>query len=774
MAYFVRPSVVLAPYLTKFLIDTTHGFFSSLMSIGESNYEWEEEQDWVIVPTDWWRTPYTAVSWIYLQHPTGGKNSQPRQFRGSLFLRSLSLGIVTSAQKRPSYGKERRREGETTLNIDLVGVKGALESVVKYERNVGFYFETSSENQSHEQESFLALDLVSRAIEEEDTRIHKERWNELLEDLLHSPLQDANDSDDSSELGASCSSIGDLIQSTSRLSSIDFSSSECSVDSQAMPSTPRAKSSLHHHVEIKDLSPTESLSGRDDHHSFSRSLSASASSFIPSLSFHPYSNEESNQFPSLEDSLTVSSKLSNFTFPTLNVPISSTISIPSVKLRKDSDGFFTEETTNTTPISLLPPFLQESSHRSNRSRKSRTREIVDRLRSESVPNDNGSSTSQNFWNGTSPKYASYSPSPLLDEFALEKPAMSRRSASEDGSSNHRQQHWPSLSTTSLSSSASTSESVTTSRFSTPEADDDDGWIDINQHLALSPGEKSKRTRELFLALTRRRTDSISSEGLVSPSTNLANENSDGGREVNVALSESSLSSLPKTFHAKRETAKTLLSPSQTAGSGVVIPGTGWIENPSVTHVPVSRTQKEKISKKETRHRRKSSAHNQNYNLGQTPSWGRGSVFQHPMSHPLNPQHHLPLTSFQPTSNPSHTRPHHSHILPSNAASAAPMPYVFSPYPPVAIPVTTLPYPATYNVMHVPTPYAMSVAQPFITPPATAGSAGYGQVHVNSLSTLKGSSVTAANMLASVACAPMSVSVGPGHGATSAKVSSGSW
>ena len=732
----------------------------------------------MIVPTDWWRTPYNAVSWIYLHNSAGDKKPQ---YRGSLFLRPLSLRTVTSAQKRPSYSKERGRDDDITLNIDLVGVKAALESVVKYERNVGFYVETLPGIQPHELEPFLALDLLSRVIDEEDTRIHKERWNELLEDLMHSPLQEINDSDESSELATSCSSLGDLVQSTSTLSSLDLTSSECSVESQAMPSTPKAKSSSHHHVEIRDLSPTGSLSGGD--HTFSRSLSASASSFIPSLSFQPYLNDESVQFPSLKDSLTVSANLSNFTFPTLNVPVSSFMSVPSVKLRKDSDGFFTEESPNTTPTSLLPPFLQESSHRINRTRKSRTREIVDRLRSESVPNEEDGSTNQTLWNGISPKYASYSPSPLLDDSALEKRTTPRRSVSEDGSSNHRHQHWPSLSTTSLSASgsASTSVSVTTSRFSTPEAEDDDGWIDVTRptHLASSPCEKSKRTRELFLALTRRRTDSVSSEGVTSPSTNLAVEGFDTCRQSDIILSESSLPSPKTPSCANKESAKTVPTPSHSAVTGAVASGNGWIERPSRDFF--SKPQKEKTSKKEALHRRKSSAHNHNYtSLGQSPSWGRGSTFQHPPPHPLNhgqPQHHLPLTPFQPASIPSHTHsqglshPHpHPLALPSNAAGPSgltPMPYVFGPYPvamPVGVPMSSVPYPAAYNVMHVPTPYAMPMTQPYITPPATS----YGQVHVNSISTMKGPAVSMNSGI------PMPVPVGTGYGGTRGKISSGSW
>ena len=87
-----------------------------------------------------------------------------------------------------------------------------------------------------------------------------------------------------------------------------------------------------------------------------------------------------------------------------------------------------------------------------------------------------------------------------------------------------------------------------------------------------------------------------------------------------------------------------------------------------------------------------------------------------------------------------------------------MPYVFGLYPvtmPVAVPMSSVPHLAAYNVMYVPTPYAMPITQPYTTPPAMT----YRQVHVNSILTMKGPAV---NMNTSVTGIPMPVLVGTGY------------
>lgn len=651
---------------------------------------------------------------------------------------------VTGRRQPPSSMDEVGGHGDTALNIELVGVKAALDAVVAYERSVGFYYQTFPKIEPEELESLIALSLSTKIVDVEDTLIHQVRWQELLVDLMHSPLpESSSDSEETSELAASSSSIGDsLLHSTSTLSSLDLTSSEGSLESQPMPSTPRAKSSLHHSIEVKDTSPTGSI-----RISPNRSLSALASSFIPTSS-----RSSSNDNPPFlqEPSRTAPkhSSFADFVFPSLNPSMSASTSSTSARLKKDSEGFFSEESSNATPTSLLPSFLQESSQRSIRSRKSRTREIVDRLRSESVPNEERACNLHKGRNAVSPKYASYSPSPqLLDDFALSliKP---RRSVSEDGSGEQRQ-HRQTVSMTSFSASASASTS--TSRLSTPEMEDDDGWIDIGDPTTSrsSPDDKSKRTRELFLALTRRRTDSVSSDVLkemVNQSTTQACEGATAPAEEYTEmsiLSRPSPSTPPRTDIIRSMP----VSPS-IARTGTVTSNDGWIETSSIVHEKSPK--KEKTLKKETHYRKKSQNHNPGHNS--FPLWARNSAFQSSMPpHPLHPPT-LPLSPFPPSSvatafsHPSALGPH---LMPAPTATPAPgpgaMPYFFPSYPnlPLSVripPVSSANYStAAYNTMHIPNAYPMPPPpvpvplQPFLAaPPPFSGPGGY--VHTSPVST----------------------------------------
>lgn len=729
-----------------------------------------------IVPSDRWRTPYNTVSWVYSQDPAGAKKFQ---HTGSVLLWPSSMGLI--GRRQGSQGRDRPGDGDVSLNVDLVGVKAALDPVVSYERDVGFYYKAFPDFEPRELEPLIAIDLFAKAITEEDTKVHRARWDELLANLMHTPLLEANnDSDESSELGASCSSVGDLlVQSTSTLSSVDLTSSDGSFESFAMPSTPRAKTSSNHNVEIKDVSPTGSVTG-SLHIS---SLNASASLFIPPSSSKLNLNDEPTQFPSLSNIPVAHSKLpslADFTFPTLNPPVSSS---SSVRLKKDSEGFFTED-SNATAMPLLPPFLQDSSHRSGRTRKSRTREMVDRLRSELGPNEDVPHAAQKIRSTISPKYASYSPSPLLDDFPPSELITPRRSVSEDGSGEHRR--------SAFLSSASASASASNSRFSTPEAEDDDGWIDVAHSTpsSSSPKEKSKRTRELFLALTRRRTDSMSSEvlnDLMMSANNSTQEAVDfSGEEVtntSMSLSSVSLPSTPPPPPAKSVNAFT--SPTQ-ARTGPVISIDGWIESPSVAQETSPKVLKEKLPKKDT-HQRGKSIHN-HHNPGQhnlSSPWPRGSTFQAslPLSQLHPPQQHQPILSLSSfhTSSSTSAYPHrpqllthhpHAHVMPHTAAppplppppppGTAPMPYFFPPYPavsmPVNMPVSPLAYSTSFNVMHVPNAYPTT--QSFGTPHPPSG---YPHMHANSMSAGKAPNLSATSTATALTAMPMPVPVGAGYG-----------
>jgi hypothetical protein len=668
-------------------------------------------QDWEIVPTDWWRTHYSSVSWVHIQDPPEDKRFQHRQYQGSLFPGPLLVHVIE--RRRPPSGKDDARgHGETGLNVELVGVKGAMEAVVAYETSVGFYYQPFPKIEPEELESLIALNLSTRIINVEDTRVHQIRWNELLNDLMHSPLPGSpSDSDEASELGASPSSAGDsLLQSTSTLSSVDLTSSESSLESQPMPSTPRARFPLHHPIEVKDKSPTGSI-----RISPIRSLSALASSFIPTSSAHAHSHDD---VPLLHETSRSSSKLpsfSNFIFPSLNPPASSTSSA-QVKLRKDSEGFFTEESSNTTPTPLLPPFLQESSQRNARTRKSRTRELVDRLRSELVPTEERASNLPKGRHTVSPKYASYCPSPnLLDDFALSliKP---RRSLSEDGSGEQRQ-HRQTASTTSLSASASAS----TSRHSTPEVEDDDGWIDIAdpRPSRSSPKDKTNRTRELFMALTRRRTDSASPEILRELMNQATTQGSEGATfaEESTDVSTASAPSPPSPPLPRTDIIRSVSTSPSMPRTATVASNDGWVETASILQEHASKVpHKEKTPRKETHFRKKS--HNNN----PSPSpWARGSAFQPtPPSMPPHLLHppNLPLSSFPPPSTstafPRPVLP--PQVMPPTPTATGPgaMPYFFSSYPnlPMSVRLPPVNYPtASYNGMSIPNVYPMAAPPP---------------------------------------------------------------
>ncbi|KAJ2931460.1 hypothetical protein H1R20_g5574, partial [Candolleomyces eurysporus] len=214
-----------------------------------------------------------------------------------------------------------------------------------------------------------------------------------------------------------------------------------------MPATPDSKATYAN--VLKNVSLSSSVT---DEHSTSpppKSLNAFASSFVPSAE---------------------ASALSSFTFPTLNPPDNSTARLTTVKIKKDDQGFFTDVQVEDTP-QPLPSFLQEPTPR-RRTRTSKTREIVDRLRSSQADN--------------LAKCISHSPSPIFHDLSFIQP---RLSVSEDGGDRDRE-----------------------SSLSTPSLDEEDeGWYDLGVGVEVPAPTKAKRARELLLALTRRRTNSTSSE-----------------------------------------------------------------------------------------------------------------------------------------------------------------------------------------------------------------------------------------------------------------------
>jgi len=585
----------------------------------------QEEDEWEIITADWWRTAFILVPWTYIPHAIERKSPR-QQFYGSLFAGLSSPRDIYSDGVQCKLPSE-----DDTLNPELVGASGAIAAVASYEEDVGFSYSTCPTIEPHELNLYNHVDL-SINIDESDLLTGRQRWKELVEDLMHGEIYENTNTDNGGSLESSLigsfSSAGDL-----SLSSVDLSSSDGSIDYFVMPSTPKAKH-FFPDIEIKASSPSGSIDGSGFGNltflSPGKSLNAAASSFVPTFCSQP--NEEAIHFPPLVDaSISPSPALSfaNFTFPTLDAPSQP---LATIKLKKDDQGFFTEvqnEPSNAgEPANLLPPFLQESPHR-NRTRKSRTREIVDRLRSQSSPDD---STTAHFplSNGIelSPKYASHSPSPIIrDDCSFMIP---RLSVSEDGGDR-------------------------ASGLSTPSLEDDDGWI--SQPNALSSRHKANRTRELFLALTRRRTDSLSSENVKT-----LMDSADGS----------------SAFHPRNTSAPPSPSP-QTPPPWTS--NDGWIEsNPT----PPEPQKKSKPSSRESHRRKKSSSRNASsrasFSISSTsphfPISATSACFSPPPpSPPLPPPPHLTVSP---------------HVVPQA------IPYFFPAYPAVPTPV---PYTA---FMHFPT------------------------------------------------------------------------
>ena len=568
-----------------------------------------QEDEWEIVTADWWRTAFILVPWTY--HPK--ENSPRQQFHGSLF-----AGLSSQCARQNIHSDDvqcKFSSEDDTLNPELVGVSGAMAAIAPYEEDVGFSYSTCPTIDPHELNLFNYVDL-SINIDENDLLTGRQRWKELVDDLMNGERFESTNTDNSgsleSSLIGSLSSVGDLT-----LSSTDFSSSDGSIDSFVMPSTPKAKH-IFTDVQVKSSSPYGGIDGSGfDNPNFlssGNSLNAAASSFIPT--FYSQLNEDAIHFPPLVSASKSSSptpSFANFTFPTLNAPSQPQA---TVTLKKDEQGFFTEvqnEPSNVDePVKLLPPFLQESPHR-NRPRKSRTREIIDRLRSE-TSSDDSTTTHFPFSKGIelSPRYASHCPSPIHDDRSFVIP---RVSVSEDGGDR-------------------------ASGLSTPSLEDDDGWI--SQPNTLSPRRKAKRTRELFLALTRRRTDSLSSENL-----KFLTDSPEDSSVLPLCNTSAPSSPIPQT-------------PSP------LMSNDGWIEsNPT----SLESQRKSKSSSGESHRRKKSSTHNTSSRSSlSTPSTAT----------------HFPVSS----TSACFSSPHHP-------MAPQAIPYFFSAYPAVATPV---PYTA---FMHFP-------------------------------------------------------------------------
>lgn len=428
----------------------------------------------------------SRVSWLYpdasLQFlPSVVIHPKPPHYHDSL----LSVNrMCCNGSFDNDAGESRNRlvavGGEDIeLNIELlVGAKYTEAILESYETDVGFH---CYEPDSTLQNRVPALSL-SRNITEKDIAIGKQRWVEMVKLLAEGPLMSRSSSRDYN--GAEGSQITSYtnahstglihfkdLRSPTELDFIDMTDSEHSVDSDPVPSTPKPRNS---YPNIAFSQPSPSVLD----FSPSRSLNAAASSFVPTSTTPakvppiPYSYLP---FISPSPSPSPSPTYTNFTFPSLNSSIQALPSLPP-NLKKDEQGFYTEvkisssgqssnRASHRSSSSLLPSFLTDPSHRTRRA--SKTREIVDQLRSASA-ND------------------------------LERPHSIGNLPTRPVSTPH---HWT-IGTPPLEEESSVAVHIVDFE------EEDDGWHRVNvAEIEDDLETKSRRTRNLVEALGRNRTGS---------------------------------------------------------------------------------------------------------------------------------------------------------------------------------------------------------------------------------------------------------------------------
>lgn len=339
-----------------------------------------EMLEWEIVPEDWWKTSFRAISWSYKTKP--GYPRPPHYH--NLLARGRRRRITVDAQPA---------EEDVDLNDGLSGVRAAQEALERYEVEVSIL----SPDELEEHDSHVRRCLTALA---------KDNWDEKVRELLGGILQPGSlpEVDEPSPDAP----LWDLTRLDGHSpvpgtpSTTAFTDSDNSVDSEPPPSTPKPNKASYARV-VSNETPTSPtvLSPLP-----SKLLSAAALTFIPSIPNGPTVREPvtppltSASHSSGGDS-PFSSPTYNFHFPSLKTASPTdrreSRSLPP-SLQKDESGFYVEvsedapsgatqslnATRSTTPrrpsAAFLPAFLTDGSP-SPRPRNSKTREIVDRLRS---------------------------------------------------------------------------------------------------------------------------------------------------------------------------------------------------------------------------------------------------------------------------------------------------------------------------------------------------------------------------------------------------------
>ncbi|KAI0733720.1 hypothetical protein C8Q72DRAFT_741434, partial [Fomitopsis betulina] len=304
---------------------------------------------------------YRCVSWSY------PSRRSPRPSRIPVFKPLLAgTGICARPPHYHDLLYRARRHKPPTIEEDvelssrLAGVRLVADTIARYEHDVGITPEPS-----------LALELERTlfcgTLDDNDVTAVQQQWRDQVEELLGGVSKRLSTSFE--EIVAAAGGPDGKMWDLSLLDSPELSESELSSESDPPPSTPRAspsspRSAKSGSVEVLQPHPTP--------------LSAKAATFIPSPSSITKSPSPNHEFA----------------FPSLcaDNPAASPAARKRSLLMKDGEGFYhaaEADTSSSTPrrtrpsADLLPAFLADASNglRSRSRNASRTREMVDRLRS---------------------------------------------------------------------------------------------------------------------------------------------------------------------------------------------------------------------------------------------------------------------------------------------------------------------------------------------------------------------------------------------------------
>ncbi|KAH9833528.1 uncharacterized protein C8Q71DRAFT_860322 [Rhodofomes roseus] len=325
-----------------------------------------------VATKDWSRaSSYRCVSWSY------PPRRPQRPSRIPIFTPLLAGSGVYA--RPPHYHdllyRARRRktpdnvEDDVELSSRLTGVNSVEDTVLCYEHDVGIVASLTDVAAPDERPLFCGT------LSEGDIATVQRQWHDQVEQLLGGISKRLSTSFE--EIVAAAGGPDSKLWDLSLLDSPELSESELSTESDPPPSTPRAspsslsRSAKDGSIDVLQPHPTP--------------LSATAAAFIPAAPSPPSSVSKSP------------SPTHEFAFPSLSAdnPAASPAARKRSLLLKDGEGFYhSAEAGNESPRSstprrarpsadLLPAFLADGSStiRSRVRNASRTREMVDRLRS---------------------------------------------------------------------------------------------------------------------------------------------------------------------------------------------------------------------------------------------------------------------------------------------------------------------------------------------------------------------------------------------------------